>query len=153
MVTGTQDGLVNVFSLASGRSDPSFTLVGHAHNVSALHALPDGTIISGSWDKYVIAHATQGRPRLTSRFQGQRGCGRTSRSSGNSADTNRLSGPCSRSNPTSSSQVLHFGGTPLVLADPEVKLQGLLTTPSSCGSRTRTFARTRVTRRPCGGSL
>ncbi|KIP12347.1 hypothetical protein PHLGIDRAFT_124238 [Phlebiopsis gigantea 11061_1 CR5-6] len=51
VVTGTQDGLINVFSLASGRSDPSFTLIGHSHNVSALHALPDGTIISGSWDK------------------------------------------------------------------------------------------------------
>lgn len=58
MVAGTQDGLVNVFSLASGRSDASFTLIGHSHNVSALHALPDGTIISGSWDKYVIVHAT-----------------------------------------------------------------------------------------------
>ena len=55
MVTGTQDGLVNVFSLASGRAEPSFTLIGHSQNVSALHALPDGTIISGSWDKYVIA--------------------------------------------------------------------------------------------------
>lgn len=58
VVTGTQDGLVNVFSLANGQSEASFTLIGHSHNVSALHALPDGTIISGSWDKYVIVHAT-----------------------------------------------------------------------------------------------
>lgn len=115
MVTGTQDGLINVFSLASGRSDPSFTLIGHSHNVSALHALPDGTIISGSWDKYVIAQVTQGLSS-DSLIQGQRECGRTSKSCGNSADMNRLCGPCWLCPPTNSSQVLHFGGISLVLS-------------------------------------
>lgn len=114
MVTGTQDGLINIFSLAGHSPDPSFTLIGHSHNISALHALPDGTIISGSWDKYVIAQATQG-PLSDSRIQGQRGCGRTSKSCGNLADMNRLCGPCSRWPPTNSSQVLHFGSISQVL--------------------------------------
>ncbi|GJE87090.1 phospholipase A-2-activating protein [Phanerochaete sordida] len=51
VVTGSQDGLINIFALSATRGEPSFTLIGHQQNVCALHALPDGTIISGSWDQ------------------------------------------------------------------------------------------------------
>lgn len=54
MVTGSHDGLINIFSLSSTRGEASFTLIGHQQNVCALHSLPDGTIISGSWDQCVL---------------------------------------------------------------------------------------------------
>lgn len=53
-VTGGQDAIINIFSLSSKREDSNFQLIGHTNNVCALHALPDGTIISGSWDQYVL---------------------------------------------------------------------------------------------------
>ncbi|EPQ57952.1 WD40 repeat-like protein [Gloeophyllum trabeum ATCC 11539] len=51
LVAGGQDKIINVFDLASGKAEPSYSLIGHTDNVCALHSLPDGTIISGSWDK------------------------------------------------------------------------------------------------------
>ncbi|KAI0063399.1 phospholipase A-2-activating protein [Artomyces pyxidatus] len=50
-VTGGQDAIINVWILGSSSSEPSYTLVGHADNVCALYTKPDGTIVSGSWDK------------------------------------------------------------------------------------------------------
>lgn len=50
-ITGGQDTVINIFSLASNRPEPSFSLIGHTENVCTLHASPDGTIISGSWDR------------------------------------------------------------------------------------------------------
>ncbi|KAI0075270.1 phospholipase A-2-activating protein [Panus rudis PR-1116 ss-1] len=50
-VTGGQDGIINVYSLANRREEPDFRLLGHQQNVCALDAAPDGTIISGSWDQ------------------------------------------------------------------------------------------------------
>ncbi|KAI0761444.1 phospholipase A-2-activating protein [Irpex lacteus] len=50
-VTGGQDAIINVFSLSSKREDSNVQLIGHTNNVCALHALADGTIISGSWDQ------------------------------------------------------------------------------------------------------
>ena len=58
VVTGSQDGLINIFALSGTRGEPSFTLIGHQQNVCALHALPDGTIISGSWDQCVFFSMT-----------------------------------------------------------------------------------------------
>ncbi|KAH7104398.1 WD-40 repeat-containing protein [Auriculariales sp. MPI-PUGE-AT-0066] len=52
VVTGGQDAVVNVFSLdRRAKFRPLHSLSGHAGNVCALHARPDGTIISGSWDQ------------------------------------------------------------------------------------------------------
>ncbi|EJD53176.1 PFU-domain-containing protein [Auricularia subglabra TFB-10046 SS5] len=52
VVTGGQDTVINVFSLAEDAKDePVYSLVGHSENVCALDARPDGTIISGSWDR------------------------------------------------------------------------------------------------------
>ncbi|KAH9952086.1 phospholipase A-2-activating protein [Amylocystis lapponica] len=50
-VTGGQDTVVNVFSLENTSGEPNFSLIGHTENVCALHTAPDGTIISGSWDR------------------------------------------------------------------------------------------------------
>lgn len=51
-MTGGQDTVINVFSLEEGaKPDPVYSLVGHGENVCALDARPDGTIISGSWDR------------------------------------------------------------------------------------------------------
>ena len=50
-VTGGQDAIINIFSLSSKREDSNVQLIGHTNNVCALHALPNGTIISGSWDQ------------------------------------------------------------------------------------------------------
>ena len=54
VVTGGQEAIINAYSLASVKEDPNFTLLGHTQNVCALDALPDGTIISGSWDQYAV---------------------------------------------------------------------------------------------------
>ncbi|KAI0782211.1 phospholipase A-2-activating protein [Abortiporus biennis] len=51
VVTGGQDTVINVFSLAANSDEPNFSLLGHTQNVCALSALADGTIISGSWDQ------------------------------------------------------------------------------------------------------
>lgn len=51
MVTGGQDTVINIFSLESPKGDPDFSLVGHTENICALDVGPDGTLISGSWDK------------------------------------------------------------------------------------------------------
>ena len=53
-VTAGQDMVINVYRLDSLQEEPVYTLIGHEHNVCALHAASDGTIISGSWDWYVI---------------------------------------------------------------------------------------------------
>lgn len=57
-VTGGQDTIINVFSLANTTGEPNFSLIGHTDNVCALDTTPDGTIISGSWDRYVILNRT-----------------------------------------------------------------------------------------------
>ncbi|EMD38180.1 hypothetical protein CERSUDRAFT_82424 [Gelatoporia subvermispora B] len=49
-VTGGQDTVINVFSLADSSGEPNFSLLGHKDNVCALHTGPDRTLISGSWD-------------------------------------------------------------------------------------------------------
>lgn len=46
--------VINVYRLDSPQEEPEYTLIGHKHNVCALHTASDGTIISGSWDRYVI---------------------------------------------------------------------------------------------------
>lgn len=52
VVTGGQDTVINVFSLeADAKSEPVYSLLGHTENVCTLDARPDGTIISGSWDR------------------------------------------------------------------------------------------------------
>ncbi|KAJ3542307.1 hypothetical protein NM688_g5983 [Phlebia brevispora] len=51
VVTGGQDAIINIYSLASVRDEPNFSLLGHTQNVCALDATPAGTIISGSWDQ------------------------------------------------------------------------------------------------------
>lgn len=44
--------VINIFTLdASNKDDPEYTLVGHSDNVCSLGVSPEGTIISGSWDK------------------------------------------------------------------------------------------------------
>ncbi|KAF9059086.1 WD40-repeat-containing domain protein [Rhodocollybia butyracea] len=48
-VTGSQDSIINVFSLSSPKEDPDFSLLGHSDNVCTLDVTPGGTIISGSW--------------------------------------------------------------------------------------------------------
>jgi len=53
-VTAGQDMVINVYRLDSSQEEPVYTLIGHEHNVCALHTASDGTIISGSWDRYVI---------------------------------------------------------------------------------------------------
>ncbi|PSR77633.1 hypothetical protein PHLCEN_2v7823 [Hermanssonia centrifuga] len=51
VVTGGQDAVINIFSLATHKEEPNFSLVGHTQNVCSLDAAPDGTVISGSWDQ------------------------------------------------------------------------------------------------------
>ena len=53
VVTGGQDAIVNIFSVASAKDEPNFSLLGHEGNVCTLDVFPDGTIVSGSWDKCV----------------------------------------------------------------------------------------------------
>ncbi|KAF8891244.1 phospholipase A-2-activating protein [Infundibulicybe gibba] len=50
-VTGGQDTVINIFSLASPKDEPDFSLIGHTENVCALDVTPGGAIVSGSWDK------------------------------------------------------------------------------------------------------
>ncbi|KAE9398980.1 WD40 repeat-like protein [Gymnopus androsaceus JB14] len=50
-VTGSQDSIINVYSLSSPKEDPDFSLLGHSENVCTLDVTPGGTIISGSWDR------------------------------------------------------------------------------------------------------
>ncbi|KAL6305276.1 phospholipase A-2-activating protein [Sparassis latifolia] len=50
-VTGGQDSIINIYSLANTTGEPNFSLLGHTENVCALHTGPDGEIISGSWDR------------------------------------------------------------------------------------------------------
>lgn len=50
-MTGSQDGIINVYALGSGSGDPVYTLLGHTSNVCALDVTPNGMIISGSWDQ------------------------------------------------------------------------------------------------------
>ena len=54
-VTAGQDMIINVYRLDSPQEEPEYSLIGHEHNVCALHTASDGTIISGSWDRYVIS--------------------------------------------------------------------------------------------------
>ena len=53
-MTGGQDSVINVYNIASAREDPDLTLIGHTQNVCALHVGENGTIVSGSWDGYVL---------------------------------------------------------------------------------------------------
>jgi WD40 repeat protein len=53
IVTGGQDSIINIWTIGQSREEPLYTLLGHSDNVCALHVAGDGTIISGSWDKYV----------------------------------------------------------------------------------------------------
>ena len=53
-VVAGQDMVINVYRLDSPQEEPVYSLIGHEHNVCALHTASDGTIISGSWDRYVI---------------------------------------------------------------------------------------------------
>ena len=50
IISGGQDKLI--YSHKPGDTQPSHILVGHEANVCALDVGSDGTIISGSWDKY-----------------------------------------------------------------------------------------------------
>jgi WD40 repeat protein len=54
IVTGGQDSIINIWEIGQSREEPLFTLLGHSDNVCALHVGGDGTIISGSWDKYAL---------------------------------------------------------------------------------------------------
>lgn len=70
--------MINVFTLASGREEPSYSLLGHSENVCALDATASGLIISGSWDKSAH-HATRTQLKLTYvACLGRRGYGRAS---------------------------------------------------------------------------
>ncbi|KAL0946557.1 hypothetical protein HGRIS_012762 [Hohenbuehelia grisea] len=67
VVTGSQDTIVNVFALDKAKDEPDFSLIGHTENVCALNATPNGTIVSGSWDKtakvwkdFKLAHDLKG---------------------------------------------------------------------------------------------
>lgn len=53
-MTGGQDTVINVFSLDSPKEEPMFSLLGHTENVCTLDVTPEGSIISGSWDKWVL---------------------------------------------------------------------------------------------------
>ncbi|CAG8586266.1 5423_t:CDS:2 [Acaulospora colombiana] len=50
VVTGGQDGIVNVFVLGSPSTEPAYSLLGHTANVCALASSPTGALVSGSWD-------------------------------------------------------------------------------------------------------
>jgi WD40 repeat protein len=51
VATGGQDTVIQVYRYPSADSAPVSTLLGHRHNVCALHASLDGTrLVSGSWD-------------------------------------------------------------------------------------------------------
>ncbi|KAG8963418.1 hypothetical protein FRC03_003007 [Tulasnella sp. 419] len=58
LVTGSQDGIINVYTLGTEQQEPSYTLLGHAHNVCALSTTASGTIVSGSWDQTSIVWAS-----------------------------------------------------------------------------------------------
>ena len=53
-VIGGQETVINVFSLDSPKEEPSYSLLGHTENVCTLDVTPEGSIISGSWDKQVF---------------------------------------------------------------------------------------------------
>ncbi|PRQ73969.1 hypothetical protein AAT19DRAFT_15536 [Rhodotorula toruloides] len=51
LATSGSDSLIQLYSLSSPSSSPVQTLLGHAHNVCALHASRDGKrMVSASWD-------------------------------------------------------------------------------------------------------
>ncbi|KAJ7347099.1 WD-40 repeat-containing protein [Mycena albidolilacea] len=50
VVTGDQNGVINVYSLEPTKDDPDYTLLGHTNNVCGLRTTPAGNIISCSWD-------------------------------------------------------------------------------------------------------
>ncbi|PVF95555.1 PFU-domain-containing protein [Serendipita vermifera] len=50
VITGGQDGIVNIFVLGSPSTEPAYSLLGHTANVCALASSPTGTLVSGSWD-------------------------------------------------------------------------------------------------------
>lgn len=101
VVTGGQDAIVNIFSLASLREDPNFSLLGHTANVCTLDTTPDGTIISGSWDQCVLLRPSHSRFDITA-IVGLHVCGRASSSRMNWWDIHSRYGLCSLSSQTSS---------------------------------------------------
>ena len=62
IVTGGQDSIINIWDIGQSREEPLTSLLGHSDNVCALHVGEDGTIISGSWDKYALLFFN--RPQL-----------------------------------------------------------------------------------------
>lgn len=50
VVTGGQDGIINVFTLGDPSTEPAYSLIGHTANVCALTSSPTGNLVSGSWD-------------------------------------------------------------------------------------------------------
>lgn len=51
VATAGADALIQLYALGSPSSSPVQTLLGHAHNVCALHSSRDGqTLVSASWD-------------------------------------------------------------------------------------------------------
>jgi hypothetical protein len=59
-VTAGQDMIISVYRLDPPQEEPAYSLIGHDHNVCALHTASDGTIISGSWDRYVTSRLAEG---------------------------------------------------------------------------------------------
>ena len=70
IVTGGQDSVINIWAIGPSREEPLYTLLGHSDNVCALHVGGSGTIISGSWDKWVplpSVHSRSTHPTHSSR--------------------------------------------------------------------------------------
>lgn len=76
IVTGAQDSIINIWDIGQSREEPLYSLLGHSGNVCALHVGGDGSIISGSWDKYALLSSI--RPtKLTPLCEGLPKCGLT----------------------------------------------------------------------------
>ncbi|GAA6039885.1 hypothetical protein NBRC10512_008223, partial [Rhodotorula toruloides] len=72
LATSGSDALIQLYSLSSPSSAPVQTLLGHAHNVCALHASKDGTkMVSASWDG--TARVWERRREEEAREEGEEG--------------------------------------------------------------------------------
>lgn len=60
--------MINVFALDSQSEEPQYSLLGHSENVCALDASQSGLIISGSWDRCVLALHMRGPVLIWSIF-------------------------------------------------------------------------------------